>query len=157
MPASNAMNKAKLEALAQDLRKQPPPSPHEKFGGYVIAARSLVKCRAFLLGINGEYNFHPCGLSAFLWKFTGITPDQFKEVVATGAGDAEIDHWFRDRSQVKDAVEVIRWNHQMKCKLLSDLPDSYLTYYETYIPQFCPHPNRVRFFFDVYDDEEGRL
>ena len=42
-------------------------------------------------------------------------------------------------------------------KLLSELADSYLEYYETYIPQFCPHPNRVRFFFDVYDDEEGRL
>jgi hypothetical protein len=53
-------------------------------GGYVIAARSLVKCRAFLLGMNGEYNFHPCGLSAFLWQVTGITPDQFKEFVATG-------------------------------------------------------------------------
>ncbi len=41
-----AVNSEKLEALAKDLRKQPPPSPHEKLGGYVIAARSLVKCRA---------------------------------------------------------------------------------------------------------------
>ena len=64
-------NQNKLQSLAKDLRQGPPLSPHEKLGGYVIAARSLVKCRAFLLGINGEYNFHPCGLSAFLWKFTG--------------------------------------------------------------------------------------
>jgi hypothetical protein len=42
------VNTEKLKALAKDLRKQPPPSPHEKLGGYVIAARSLVKCRAFL-------------------------------------------------------------------------------------------------------------
>jgi hypothetical protein len=40
------VNTEKLKALAKDLRKQPPPSPHEKLGGYVIAARSLVKCRA---------------------------------------------------------------------------------------------------------------
>ena len=40
------MNTEKLKQLAKDLRKQPPPSPHEKLGGYVIAARSLVKCRA---------------------------------------------------------------------------------------------------------------
>ena len=66
------MNTPKLQALAQDLRKQPPPSPHEKLGDYVIAMRNLVKCRAFLLGINGEYNFHPCGLSASLRQFTGI-------------------------------------------------------------------------------------
>jgi hypothetical protein len=151
------MNTPKLQALAQDLRKQPPPSPHEKLGGYVVAMRSLVKCRAFLLGINGEYNFHPCGLSAFLWQFTGIAPTPFKEFVATGAGDDEVAQWLREQSKVKDAAAIIRWNHEMKCKLLSELADSYLTYYETYIPQFCPHPNRVRFFFDVYDDEEGRL
>jgi hypothetical protein len=29
--------------------------------------------------------------------------------------------------------------------------------YETYIPQFCKEPNKIRFFFDVYDGEEGRL
>ena len=150
-------NQNKLQSLAKDLRQGPPPSPHEKLGGYVIAARSLVKCRAFLLGINGEYNFHPCGLSAFLWKFTGITPGDFKDFVASGASDNEVATWLRDQSQAKEPSAIIRWNHQMKCKLVSDLPDEYLVYYETYIPQFCPHPNRVRFFFDVYDDEEGRL
>jgi hypothetical protein len=151
------MNTPKLQALAQDLRKQPPPSPHEKLGGYVIARRSLVKCRAFLLGMNGEYNFHPCGLSAFLWQFTGVAPTPFKEFVATGASDDEVGQWLHEQSTVKDAAAIIRWNQEMKCKLLSELADSYLSYYETYIPQFCPHPNRVRFFFDVYDDEEGRL
>jgi hypothetical protein len=52
------MNMPRLKELARDLRKQPPRSPHEKLGGFVIAARSLDKCRAFLAGINGEYNFH---------------------------------------------------------------------------------------------------
>ena len=80
-----------------------------------------------------------------------------KEFVATGAGDDEVAAWLREHSKIKDAKAIIRWNHEMKCKLISELPDSYLEYYETYIPQFCPHPNRVRFFFDVYDDEEGRL
>ena len=84
------MNTEKLKVLAVDLRRQPPPSPHEKLGGHVIAARTLAKCRASLAGVNGEYNFHPCGLSAFLWKFTGITPEQFKDFVATGASDDEV-------------------------------------------------------------------
>ena len=152
-----AVNTEKLKALAKDLRKGPPPSPHEKLGGYVVAARSLVKCRAFLLDMNGEYNFHPCGLSAFLWEFTGVTPDQFKEFVATGASDQEVGLWLSEHSKIRDALEIIRWNNDLKCKLISELAISYQKYYETYIPQFCPHPNKVRFFFDVYDDEEGRL
>jgi hypothetical protein len=38
---------------------------------------------------SAALGFHPCRLSAFLWQFTGITPDQFKEFVATGAGNDE--------------------------------------------------------------------
>jgi hypothetical protein len=58
----------------------------------------LDKCRAFLLGINGEYNFHPCGLSAFLWEFTGITPEYFKEFVGTGVSDEEVARWLEEHS-----------------------------------------------------------
>ena len=150
------MNTPKIKSLAQDLRKQPPPSPHEKLGGYVIALRTLVKCRAFLAGSNGEYNYQPCGLSKFLWDFTGITPDAFKDFVATGASDEEVANWLRSNGKVKDAKEIIRWNNKLKCTLISELPDSYQEYYETYVPQFCPQPNFVRFFFDVYDAEERR-
>ena len=45
----------KVKHLAKDLRKGYPCSPREKLGGYVIAARCGDKCRAFLLGMNGEY------------------------------------------------------------------------------------------------------
>jgi len=151
------MNTPKIKSMAQDLRKEPPPSPHEKLGGYVIARRTLVKCRAFLAGSNGEYNYQPCGLSQFLWEFTGIAPDAFKDFVATGASDEEVANWLKSNSKVKDAKEIIRWNNKLKCTLISELPDRYQEYYETYIPQFCPQPNRVCFFFDVYDAEEGRL
>ena len=100
------MNTSKLKDRAKDLRQGPPRSPHDKLGGCVITARSLDKCRAFLLGINGEYNFHPCGLSAFLWEFTGITPEQFKELVSTGASDDEVGGWLREHSKVKDALAI---------------------------------------------------
>ena len=151
------MNTPKLKELAPDLRKTPPRSPHDKLGGYVIAARSLDKARAFLLGMNGEYNFHPCGLAAFLWEFTGIKPDDFKAFVATGASDDEVAHWINSNSKVKEPSAVIRWNNELKCKRISELPDSYQEYFETYVPKFCKQPNKVRFFFDVYDAEEGRL
>ena len=54
----------KVKLLAKDLRKGYPRSPREKLGGYVIAARCADKCRAFLLGMNGEYNYWPCSLAS---------------------------------------------------------------------------------------------
>ena len=72
------MNKDPLQTLARDLRKTPPRSPRETLGGFVIAARMLDKARADLLGINGEYNFYPCGLGAYFWKFTGLDAMKFK-------------------------------------------------------------------------------
>ena len=81
------MNKDKLQTLARDLRKTAPRSPRETLGGFVITARMLDKARADLLGSNGEYNFYPCGLGAYFWKFTGLDAPKFKEFVATGATD----------------------------------------------------------------------
>ncbi|HEX8280955.1 MAG TPA: DUF5069 domain-containing protein, partial [Chthoniobacterales bacterium] len=82
------MNKEKLKAIARDLTKTPPRSPRLKLGGFVIAARMLDKARADVLGTNGEYNFYPCGLGAYFWKFTGLDAEKFKEFAATGASDA---------------------------------------------------------------------
>jgi uncharacterized protein DUF5069 len=59
-----AMDKQKLQTIARDLRKTPPRSPRQKLGDFVITARMVDKARADLLGINGEYNFYPCGLGA---------------------------------------------------------------------------------------------
>ena len=46
-----------------------PRSPRETLGGYVIAARTLDKCRASLAGTLGEYKFD-CPLDNFLFGFT---------------------------------------------------------------------------------------
>ena len=61
------MNAEKLKPLARDLSKTPPRSPRETLGGFVIGARMLDKARADILGINGEYNYFPCGLGAYFW------------------------------------------------------------------------------------------
>jgi len=102
------MDLDKVKQLAKDLRKDYPRSPREKLGGYVIAARCVDKCRAFLLGINGDYNYWPCSLASQWFSFTGITPDQFKEVVATGASDKEIGEWIVNHSQVKNLDDVLK-------------------------------------------------
>ena len=78
------MNKEQLQKLARDLRTTPPRSPREPLGGFVIAARMLDKARADLLGIQGEYNFYPCGLGVYFWKDTGLDAGKFKEFRSYG-------------------------------------------------------------------------
>lgn len=151
------MTNDRLQSLARDLRKTPPRSPRETLGGFVIAARMLDKARADVLGINGEYNFYPCGLGAYFWKFTGLDAPKFREFVATVATDEEVDRWVRDNATQKDAKEIIRWNNEMRGLRLCDLSPEVQEYFETYIPQFCKPPSKVKFFFDVYDVEEGVL
>lgn len=151
------MNKEKLQSVARDLRTTAPRSPRETLGGFVIAARMVDKARADLLGTNGEYNFYPCGLGAFFWKFTGLDPEKFREFVGTGASDGEIDDWVRDNAVQKDKMTVVRWNNEMVGVRLADLPDGSQEYLADYIPQFCKPASKVKFFFDVYDVEEGVL
>jgi hypothetical protein len=151
------MNKEQLTALARDLRKTPPRSPRETLGGFVIGARMLDKARADLLGIHGEYNFYPCGLGAYFWKFTGLDPQKFREFVGGGATDEQVDEWIRNQATVKDKLAVIRWNNEMIGLRLCDLAEGTQEYLAGYIPQFCKPPSKVKFFFDVYDVEEGVL
>ena len=151
------MNKEKLQPLARDLRNAPPRSPRETLGGFVIAARMLDKARADLLGINGEYNFYPCGLGAYFWKFTGLDHDKFRDFVATGAADDEVDVWIRENATQKDQKAIILWNNEMIGIRLCDLDEGVQEYLAGYIPQFCKPMSKVKFFFDVYDVEEGVL
>ena len=115
------------------------------------------KARADLLGIKGEYNFYPCGLGAYFWKFTGLDAAEFKQFVATGASDEEVDRWVRENTTQKDRKPIIKWNNEMIGLRLCDLDEGVQEYFETYIPQFCKPESKVKFFFDVYDIEEGVL
>ncbi len=73
-----------LSDLAQDLTRDVPRSPRETLGGYVVLARMLDKCRAVVNGSNGEYHYN-CALDQLFLQFTGIDPDAFQTMVATGA------------------------------------------------------------------------
>ncbi len=151
------MNKDKLKLMAKDLRKGYPRSPREILGGYVILARCVDKCRAFLLGINGEYNFWPCSLCSQFEPFTGIDHEELKEFVATGTTDEEVAEWVNAKSKVKDRMEIIRWNNKMRDMRLSEMSDEAQDYLETYIQEHIPKHRPVYVWFDVYDLEEGRL
>jgi len=151
------MNKEKLIKLAKDLNVEPPCSPRVLLGGYVILARCLDKCRSYLAGKNGEYNFWPCSLCEELESFTGVDHEQFKDYVATGASDAEIAEWFNARSKAKSRLEVINWNNSMRDKRISEMSDGSQEFLENYISEYLPPEKPVYVWFDVFDIEEGRL
>ena len=146
-----------VRRLAKDLTTTYPRSPRDMLGGYVIGARCVDKCRSFLVGLNGDYNYWPCSLAALLFTFTGISPEQFKEIVATGATDEELGDWLKAHSQVQDRQTIIEWNNRMRDLRLSEMPPAVQAYMEDYIPKYVPSHRPVYTYFDVYDLEEKRL
>ena len=70
------MDTNEVKNLAKDLSKSFPRSPRETVAGYVIAGRTLDKCRATLAGIAGEYHFD-CPLDNLFFSFAEISADEF--------------------------------------------------------------------------------
>ena len=141
---------------APDLTQRPPRSPRATLAGYVIAARCLDKCRAFLNGTIGEYHFN-CPLDRRWFDFAGLDADAFKDFVATGATDDEVAAWIEKRAQPRPRFEIIKWNNQMRDTRLSDMPGETQEFFEDYIARFVPKDRPVYHWFDVYDLEEQRL
>lgn len=151
------MNKEKLKTLAKDLNEEAPRGPRGMLGGYVILSRCLDKCRSFLLGINGEYDFWPCSLCECLEAFSDVDHEELKGFVATGANDEEVADWFSSKSKVQDKMEIIRWNNKMRDMRISEMDDKAQAFLESYIPKYLPNHRPVYVWFDVFDLEEGRL
>lgn len=83
-----------VRKLARDLRTQEPRPANEKLGGYEMGARCLDKCRASLVGWQGDYQFG-CPMDQGFFEEAGIDQDEFREFVATGASDGGVDKWIR--------------------------------------------------------------
>jgi hypothetical protein len=139
-----------------DLTKEFPRSPRALLAGYIIAARTLDKCRAVVAGTNGDYHFD-CPLDNVFFGFTGIKASEFKDFVATGADDATVAKWIEEKAVKRPRIEVIRWNNQWRDKRISELADPLQEFLEGYIPKFIPANRRVAYWFDVYDIEERRM
>jgi Domain of unknown function (DUF5069) len=92
-------NLDKVKQQARDLRKVEPRSPDEELGGYPVAARCLDICRATLVGWQGEYTYG-CSTEHEFLDGAGIDAEEFKEFVASGATDAEVADWLRQRAVV---------------------------------------------------------
>jgi hypothetical protein len=153
-----ALETNKLEVLAKDLSKDFPRSPRETLAGYVLAGRTLDKCRATLAGTAGEYHFD-CPLDNFFFSFAEMTSEEFKAFVATGASDEEVAKWIEEKAKKRPRIEIIKWNNDLRYRRLSEMPDGIQEFMEDYIPQFVPPHLRhhVDYFFDIYDAEEKRM
>ena len=92
--------KKDLEAVkrqAKDLRKEQPRSAEEQLGGFELAARSIDKCRATLVGWQGDY-MYGCPMDQQFLRAAGIGAEELKYFVATGATDEEIADWTEEHA-----------------------------------------------------------
>lgn len=98
------------EIRALDLTQRPPRSMRVRLGGYAILPRVLDKCRAVLVGKNGEYKFN-CPLDQHLFNFVGIDAEAFKAEAAKGAGDSEMLAWVQANAKVQRSPwEIQQWS-----------------------------------------------
>jgi hypothetical protein len=97
---------------AKDLTKEPPTSPSERVGGYVILARMDDKCRAMIAGELGEYHTD-CPLDHMLLDFKGVSFEEIKKELADGATDEDIAKYLDTHGTPKSPDEVKAWSDDM--------------------------------------------
>jgi hypothetical protein len=97
---------------AKDLTKEPPTSPSERVGGYVILARMDDKCRAMIAGELGEYH-SDCPLDHMLLDFKGVSFEEIKKELADGATDEDIAKYLDTHGTPKSPDEVKAWSDDM--------------------------------------------
>ena len=98
-----------MSLFTPDLTQHPPRSARCRLGGYVLLPRLLDKCRATILGKNGEYHYD-CPLDQQFFGFIGLNADRLKDEVARGGTDGEILTWINEHATFKRAPwEVAQW------------------------------------------------
>lgn len=91
-------NQTKLESLAKDLRTEEPRYGNDELAGFKGGARCLDKCRATLVGRNGDFAYG-CPMDQMFFREAGISEHKFKDFVATGASDREVEDWLREHAR----------------------------------------------------------
>lgn len=107
---------------------------------------------------NSQLRIHfDCPLDNLFLNFVGITADEFRSQVATGASDDEMAAWITEKSKQEEPRDIIQWNNDLRYKRISEMPIELQEFLEGYMPEFIPAGKIVYYWFDVYDIEEGRI
>ena len=96
-----------------DLTQQTPRSPGHKVCGFDMLGRTIDKCRALLFGTIGDYQFD-CPLDKMLFEFLGVSADDFKRQIESGASDEQIVVWAQQGGRGKTTEELEKWNASME-------------------------------------------
>lgn len=108
--------------VSKDLSRRAPKSPRERVGGFVIAARTIDKCRASLDGTLGAYHFD-CPLDNMLFSFKGITAEQFKAAVLAAKTYEEVGDWLQANGTSRTAAEIKAWSDETEASSLMKNPE----------------------------------
>ena len=106
----------------RDLTKQAPHSPRERIGGFVIAKRTVDKCRASLAGTLGEYHYD-CPLDNVLFSFKGINGKQFTAAVRAVKTHEEIGSWLQANGTKKTPAEIKAWSDGVEADSMMKKPE----------------------------------
>lgn len=103
----------KTATAATDLTKHAPHSPRDRLAGFVIARRTMDKCRASIAGTLGEYHYD-CPLDNVLFTFKGINGAQFKAAVQNSENDESMGAWLRANGTAKTPAEIKAWSDEVE-------------------------------------------
>lgn len=96
----NGANPERVKELAKDLTKEEPRPAHVTLAGYELAARCLDKCRATIAGQQGDFTFG-CPMDQMFFSEASLSASEFRDFVATGASDQEVEEWLEQRANAK--------------------------------------------------------
>lgn len=137
-----------------DLRVNVPRGGYDTLGGLVMAARTTDKCRAFLAGTIGEYNYD-CPLDRDVFELLGTNANEFAEVVRRAPDDSGVAAFIQEKLARKTLEEIDAWNKDF----LAYEPDTSEAYYTPVLAmreQRAPGRDDITLWVDLTEVEEGR-
>jgi hypothetical protein len=116
------VNAEKLRALALDLNRTAPRSPRAALANFpAVAARLVDKCRAELVGWNGEYHYN-CPMDRKFFAVCGLDAQALREFIATGANDVEVAVWM-SQNAASTQEKIADWSRRFLANPLWRLLD----------------------------------
>jgi len=108
--------------IALDLTKQAPHSPRDRLAGFVIARRTIDKCRADVADTLGEYHYD-CPLDNVLFTFKGITGEQFKSAVQNSENYEDVGIWLLANGTARTSAEIKTWSDEVEAASMMKNPE----------------------------------